>query len=269
MIALTHSFPERLVEYFQDAQVSSMPLTQLLQLLAKDFPPLFYSNPDLITRISPFQDQVTLESLEMSLEGKSLFDFLAPFRLAFKDRKRVVKEILQRQSAAEKKTSKWTMANMPSLQRVIIEQGYLDIAEALKKASIDVSEEEDIDLDGGGELVVWSKRNDLLRVKVCIVLEMNVDSSKHPQSGSALHWAAFNGNAEIAAVLIDAGASLDVLSFTLVTPLFTAAKRGHLEVVKLLLEKGADAAIVCKDGMTAQSVASDQGFQDIADLLNV
>ena len=204
----------------------------------------------------------------MALEGKSLFDFLAPFRLAFKDRKRVVKELLQRQSAAEKKSSKWTIANMP-LQRVIIDRGYLDIAEALKKASIDISEEEDIDLDGGGELVVWSKRNDLLRVQVCIVLDMNVDSSKHPQSGYALHWAAFNGNAEIAAVLIDAGASLDVLSYTLVTPLFTAAKRGHLDVVKLLLEKGADAAIVCKDGMTAQSVAMEQGFQEIVDLLNV
>ena len=51
-IALTHSFPERLVEYFQESQVSSMPLTQLLQLLAKDFPPLFYSSPDQNISIS-------------------------------------------------------------------------------------------------------------------------------------------------------------------------------------------------------------------------
>jgi hypothetical protein len=242
-----------------------MPLNQFLQLLAKDFPPLFYSSPDLMTRISPFQDNVTLESLEVALEGRSLFEFLQPFRLAYKDRKRVVKEILQRLSFAEKKASAWTYANIP-LQRAILDHGFLDIAEALKLARIDVSEEE-IDLDGGSELVGWSKRNDLLRVQVCLALGMNVDSSKHPQSGSALHWAAFNGNIDIAEVLIDAGANLNILSNSSVTPLFTAAKRGHLEIVKLLVEKGADVAVECTDGMTAQSIALEEGYQEIAGYL--
>ena len=58
---------------------------------------------------------------------------------------------------------------------------------------------------------------------------------------TALHWAAQHGNAELAAIVIEAGA--DVAAGTRIgshTPLHIASRGGHTDVVALLLEAGAD-----------------------------
>ena len=59
---------------------------------------------------------------------------------------------------------------------------------------------------------------------------------------TALHWAAERGDADIVAMLVDAGANVDATTrLGDYTPLLLAAKDGHAPVVELLLEAGADA----------------------------
>ena len=58
---------------------------------------------------------------------------------------------------------------------------------------------------------------------------------------TALHWAAFNGDAEVAGLLIASGATLEARTrLGTHRPLHVAAKEGHGEVVALLLKAGAD-----------------------------
>ena len=58
--------------------------------------------------------------------------------------------------------------------------------------------------------------------------------------GSALHIAAREGHLEIASLLIDKGAEIDVLDRNDFTPLHNATWNGNLEMTKLLLDAGAD-----------------------------
>jgi ankyrin repeat protein len=58
---------------------------------------------------------------------------------------------------------------------------------------------------------------------------------------TALHAAADAGHADLAAILLDAGAAIDARDKSGRTALWRAARRGHLDVVRLLLRCGADA----------------------------
>ena len=55
-----------------------------------------------------------------------------------------------------------------------------------------------------------------------------------------LHWAAYRGDPEVAAYLLNHGATVDAQALNLETPLIIAAEDGHVEVVKLLIAHGAD-----------------------------
>ncbi len=57
---------------------------------------------------------------------------------------------------------------------------------------------------------------------------------------TALQWAAFNANHEIAHLLLEAGADASLANRNGVTPLWLAANRGDDVMIKLLLEEGAD-----------------------------
>jgi ankyrin repeat protein len=65
---------------------------------------------------------------------------------------------------------------------------------------------------------------------------------------TALHSAAFNGNAEIIARLLAAGASIEARDDAGETPLFIAAKRGGLAAVQTLVKAGADVNARRTDG---------------------
>ena len=68
---------------------------------------------------------------------------------------------------------------------------------------------------------------------------------------TALHFAAQNGDAEMAQVLIYAGAN--VRASTRIggyTPLFMASKRGAPQVIDILLKAGADPNLKAMDGLT-------------------
>jgi uncharacterized protein len=79
--------------------------------------------------------------------------------------------------------------------------------------------------------------------------------------------AAFYGNTEIMAILLDRGA-VHHLDYLDEHPLLAeAAKHGHLEVIRLLIDRGADLHGFGKDGLTplAWAIKQDQG--EAADLL--
>ncbi len=84
-----------------------------------------------------------------------------------------------------------------------------------------------------------------------------------PQSDglTGLHWAADNGDAALAGVLIYAGANLAPLTRNdAYTPMHMAARGGHAEVIALLLKAGADPAVATsRTGVTPMHLAAKAG----------
>jgi ankyrin repeat protein len=87
---------------------------------------------------------------------------------------------------------------------------------------------------------------------------------------TALHWAASDGNAELAQTLIYAGANLRAATRVgQYTPLHLAARNGHADVVKTLLDAGADPKAPDAHGTTPLMLAAGSGDTDtIAALLD-
>ena len=65
-----------------------------------------------------------------------------------------------------------------------------------------------------------------------------------------LHLAAGNGRKEVAQILVESGAEVNVADGDGRTPLHWAAKRGHKEVAQLLIENGADKDMADNEGNT-------------------
>jgi len=84
-------------------------------------------------------------------------------------------------------------------------------------------------------------RNDLEAIRAMVRQGADVNVAQG-DGMTALHWAAMNGNAEMAEVLLYAGASVDPLTrLGSYTPLHLASQQGQGGVVKALLSAGADA----------------------------
>lgn len=76
---------------------------------------------------------------------------------------------------------------------------------------------------------------------------------------SALHWAAYQDNPEIAALFVKAGADVRAASRYGVTPLSLACTNGNAAMVELLLAAGADAGAPLPGGETPLMTASRSG----------
>ncbi|MEU7828817.1 MULTISPECIES: ankyrin repeat domain-containing protein [unclassified Nonomuraea] len=91
-----------------------------------------------------------------------------------------------------------------------------------------------------------------------LLLAAGADVNGRESGGwTALLWAAAKGHAETAELLIEAGAEIDAANDVGDTPLTLAARRGALGVVRLLLDSGADAAKYDGDGDTPHEIAVD------------
>jgi hypothetical protein len=71
-----------------------------------------------------------------------------------------------------------------------------------------------------------------------------------PDGSTALHWAAYHGDAATAALLLAAGACLNAAMDTGMTPLVLACEAGNAELVKALLHAGADVNQTLSGGET-------------------
>ena len=90
------------------------------------------------------------------------------------------------------------------------------------------------------------------------------ESMKMPPLGSAM---AAERN-DIARILIEHGADVNVRAVNDLTPLHTAAARGNLESAKLLLDHGADINATTTDGKTPLSYAQDHNHPEMAEFLS-
>ena len=102
-------------------------------------------------------------------------------------------------------------------------------------------------------------RGDAMAVRALLAEGADVNAA-HGDGMTGLHWAAFNGNAEIAGLLVAAGAELEAETrLGAHRPIHVAAKEGHGQVVALLLEAGADASALTATGAAPLHFAAASG----------
>ena len=93
-----------------------------------------------------------------------------------------------------------------------------------------------------------AKRGDLEGVRALVREGADVNAAQG-DGMTALHWAAMNGDVEMAQVMIYAGAGVKALTrLGAYTPLHLASQKGHGDVVSILLEAGADANALTTTG---------------------
>jgi len=99
------------------------------------------------------------------------------------------------------------------------------------------------------------------REAVRALLKKGLDVNEAQGDGStALHWAAIKGDAQLAQMLIYAGANVRATTrIGAYTPLYLAAKGGYSDVVAALLAAGADAKAVTANGTTPLMIAAAAG----------
>ncbi len=118
---------------------------------------------------------------------------------------------------------------------------------------------DDTDVASESPVAEAAKRDDIEAIRALLADGADVNAA-HGDGMTGLHWAALNGNAEIARLLIDAGAALEAATrLGAHTPLHVAAKEGQGEVVAILVEAGADPAAVTETGATPLHFAAASG----------
>jgi ankyrin repeat protein len=96
----------------------------------------------------------------------------------------------------------------------------------------------------------------------------NADLEAVNVNGStALMFAAFEGKAAVADVLLKAGADINHVNAKGHTALMSAAAHGYRNTVALLLDSGADPTIKDAEGVTAVEFARDNEHAGVADLI--
>lgn len=83
-----------------------------------------------------------------------------------------------------------------------------------------------------------------------------------------LHSATAGNYTNIARMLVENGANVNVTQKAGATPLHSAAQNGNLELLILLLENGGEFNIRMEGGKLPADLAREKGFDDIADILD-
>ncbi|MGN6640355.1 MAG: ankyrin repeat domain-containing protein [Mucilaginibacter sp.] len=83
-----------------------------------------------------------------------------------------------------------------------------------------------------------------------------------------IHSATAGNYTDIARVLIENGANVNVRQQAGATPLHSAAQNGNLELLILLLEHGAETDVRMEGGKLPADMAREKGFAEIADILS-
>lgn len=83
-----------------------------------------------------------------------------------------------------------------------------------------------------------------------------------------IHSAAAGDYTNIARMLIENGAQVNVKQQAGATPLHSAAQNGNLDLLILLLENGAEINVRMEGGKLPADVAREKGFEEIAEILS-
>ena len=85
---------------------------------------------------------------------------------------------------------------------------------------------------------------------------------------TALHWAAFNGDVELAQPLLYAGANVAATTrLGAYTPLYLASKHGNDAIVEMLLKAGSDPQKASVAGITPLMMAASSGKANVVEML--
>src|SRR5262249_8448372 len=135
--------------------------------------------------------------------------------------------------------------------------GHVEVAKALLEAGADVKLRDDTDSsDEQGFNFVYSEHG------LSGVLEIG-----EPMFRTPLHWAASAPSPEIAHMLVDRGADIDVTDRAKMTPLVVASISGSLPIVSELLGAGADPNVVVKKKDSALIWAAKKGHVEVVKAL--
>jgi ankyrin repeat protein len=88
-----------------------------------------------------------------------------------------------------------------------------------------------------------------------------------PDGSTAILWATFHSNLEMARALLAAGAAVNTPNHYGITPLLQASRSGDAPLIAALLKAGADVALAHPDGETPLMAASRTGHVDAVRLL--
>jgi ankyrin repeat protein len=110
---------------------------------------------------------------------------------------------------------------------------------------------------------------DVGAVRAALMQNGTLANSWHPMGLSALHFAAFSGDAAVTKLLLDNGAEIDARARNAFfnTPLQVALLPGNETTARLLLERGADPLVRAERGFAPIHEAAFLGRRDLIDLL--
>jgi ankyrin repeat protein len=115
-------------------------------------------------------------------------------------------------------------------------------------------------------LIAAAKRADVAAVRTLLQQKADVNAAEG-DGATALHWASYRDQGEIADLLIRAGARVNAANDLGATPLWLAAQNGSAAMTRRLLQAGADPNQALLAGETPLMVASRAGAAEVADLL--
>jgi ankyrin repeat protein len=119
----------------------------------------------------------------------------------------------------------------------------------------------------GRTLLLYAAQNGHLEVAM-LLLDKGADINVAASDGrTPLHWASSNGHLEVAWLLLEKGADVNTANSSGLVPLHEALRNGHLEVAQILLDKGANVNAAKLYKWTPLHWASSNGHLEVAWLL--
>jgi ankyrin repeat protein len=122
-------------------------------------------------------------------------------------------------------------------------------------------------LAAGSDVADAAKRGDKTAVRTLLAQKADVNA-RQPDGDTALHWAVWRDDVELATMLLRAGANANAVNLTGATPLSLASVAGDASIIELLLKAGVDPnASLSKYNDTALMLAARTGKPETARVL--
>jgi ankyrin repeat protein len=115
-------------------------------------------------------------------------------------------------------------------------------------------------------LMTAARNADLAAVRTLLQQKADVNAAEG-DGATALHWASYRDQVEIADLLLRAGAKVNAANDLGATPLWLAAQNGSAAMTRRLLQAGADPNTALLAGETPLMVAARAGAAEVVDLL--
>ena len=115
-------------------------------------------------------------------------------------------------------------------------------------------------------LITAARNADLAAVRALLEKKADVNSAQG-DGATALHWASYRDQLEIADLLIRSGAKVNAANDLGATPLWLAAQNGSAAMTRRLLQAGADPNQRLTGGETPLMIAARAGNAEVVDLL--